>query len=110
MEVCDGGARFGGERTCRLDQEENEGVLLDDSVGVVAVKGGDAARSGDAVEGGVGGGAAGGEAAGDACDVFERVAVSNEVAIGLGGGAAFASRAVAEGGGGVEGSDGLEFP
>ena len=32
MEVRDGGARFEGERTCRLDQEEYERILLDDGV------------------------------------------------------------------------------
>ena len=60
MEVRDGGARLEGERTCRLDQEEYERVLFDNGVGVVSADRGDAARSGAAVEGGVGGGAAGG--------------------------------------------------
>ena len=44
MEVRDGGARFEGERTCRLDQEGYERILLDDGVGVMPVKGGDAAK------------------------------------------------------------------
>ena len=56
MEVRDGGARLEGERSCRLDEEEYERILLDDgvgvTVGVVTADGGDAAVSCDAVEGG----------------------------------------------------------
>ena len=58
VQVRNGGARLEGERPCRLDEEEDEGVLLDDGVGVVAGDGGDTAVSCDAVEGGVAGRAA----------------------------------------------------
>ena len=58
VKVRNGGAGFEGERPRRLDEKEDEGVLLDDGVGVMAGDGGNAAVPCDAVEGGIAGRAA----------------------------------------------------